>query len=290
MNKKRFTLGVLATFVFVIACATAAQAQTQRSFVAGPGVGLDTNNTAGQGFCSFTNPCRNFSVAYAVTNVGGEIIALSPGAGYGGLAVTHAITVTGLPGQVAFVAVTAGISGFTVAAGASEQVVIRNITFNGSGSAGSIGLSHTSGKLILENCTFTQLTTGVLVTGAKADLIHCNLNKNTTAVKADGPGCDNNTSICGSTQVRVAFGNVNNNTTAFHQANPGFGACPGGFTCPPTPLPPNVNIFVLGLGGPAPTNATGNTTMFAGSGTGCSAPGSCQNVITYSFGAPIVNQ
>jgi hypothetical protein len=291
---KKFTLSVFATFVFAIACATAAQAQAQRTFVAGPGIGLDTNNTVGQGFCSFTNPCRNFSVAFAVTNTGGEIIAVSPGVGYGGLSINKAITVTGLPGQVAFVAIGASTTGFSVAAGATEQVLIKNITFNGSGAAGSTGLSHTSGKLILENCTFTQLTTGVLVTGAKADLIDCKLSKNTTALRTNGTGCDPNVSDCtgggGTTQVRIAYGHVNNNGTAFQQDNPGFGICtPGPFTCPPTPFPTRIAIFVFGTGGQAATNVTGNTVMATGTGTGCGAPGACQNITVYSFNAASVN-
>src|SRR5712671_3103248 len=139
MKKTKFALSFLAAFLFVITCATAGQSQAQRTFVAGPGIGLDTNNTVGQGYCSFTNPCRNFSVAYGVTNTGGEIIALTPGVGYGGLTITHAITVTGLPGQVAFVAVGASSTGFTVSAGTSELVVVRNITFNGSGAGSNTG-------------------------------------------------------------------------------------------------------------------------------------------------------
>ena len=270
MNKTKFTLSVLATFVFVVACATAAQAQTQRSFVAGPGIGLDTNNTAGQGFCSFTNPCRNFSVAYAVTNTGGEIIALSPGVGYGGLAITHAITVTGLPGQVAFVAVTAGISGFTVAAGASEQVVIRNITFNGSGSAGSIGLTYSSGKLILEGCNFTQLATGVRGTGGNAIVNNSSftansskglhISGNTTAMLINSVVANNATGLtadgnCTFTNIRVDSGSIIYNTLGVEMLN--ANVAPGGCPAAQGSLPGN--IFVRSDGGLRP-NIFGNTT------------------------------
>src|SRR6267142_6063338 len=154
MDKTKRTLNVLAAFLFIMTCATAGFASAQRTFVAGPGIGNDANTSSD---CSFTAPCRNFSAAYTVTNTGGEIIAISPGVGYGGLTITHAITVTGLPGQVAFVAVTANAFGITVSAGATEQVTVRNITFNGSGAVNSTGFLVTSGKAILESCNFTQL-------------------------------------------------------------------------------------------------------------------------------------
>src|SRR5258706_13061175 len=140
----RFTLSVLSAFLFVITCATAGQASAQRTFVAGPGIGAD-GNTASD--CSFSTPCRNFSAAYTVTNTGGEIIALTPGVGYGPLTITHAITVTGLPGQVAFVAVAASTIGFTVSAGTTDLVVVQNITFNGSGAGSTTGLRHNTGRL-----------------------------------------------------------------------------------------------------------------------------------------------
>src|SRR5204863_8789737 len=116
MDKTKRTLNVLAAFLFIMTCASAGFASAQRTFVAGPGIGNDANTSSD---CSFSAPCRNFSAAYTVTNTGGEIIALSAGAGYGALTITHAITVTGLPGQVAFVAVTAGSNGSKVGAGAS---------------------------------------------------------------------------------------------------------------------------------------------------------------------------
>jgi hypothetical protein len=277
MNRKKFTLSVLATFVFVIACATAAQAQAQRTFVAGPGIGLDTNNTVGQGYCSFTNPCRNFSVAFAVTNTGGEIIAISPGVGYGGLSINRSITVTGLPGSVAFVAVGASTTGFSVAPGVTDLVVLRNLYFNGSNSASSTGLSVSSGNLVLENCNFSQLATGFRGTGgnivarnssflsnstrgvhlsgtAKMDLEDCNISFNAKGVTVDGSGgCPNpGTFVASTTAARLNRGIVSNNTTfAFEMLNP------GPTPCSPTGHGQNIFLRINSSGTDFSTNVPG---------------------------------
>jgi hypothetical protein len=242
MNKMRFTLSGLTAFLFIITCATAGQASAQRTFVAGPGIGNDTNTSSD---CSFSAPCRNFSAAYTVTNTGGEIIALSPGVGYGGLTITHAITVTGLPGQVAFVAVTASTTGFTVSAGASDLVVVQNITFNGSGAGGSTGLAYTSGSLTIQGCAFNQLTTGVsisnttarvnvkqsriqsnttgiLVTGGKVAIEDCFITQNTLGVRADGDGGSQNTPPNGTTLVYINGGDITLNTTGLQMNSPGL--------------------------------------------------------------------
>jgi hypothetical protein len=278
MDKMKCTLNVLAAFLFIMTCATAGQAQAQRTFVAGPGIGLDTNNTVGQGYCSFSNPCRNFSVAYGVTNTGGEIIALSPGVGYGGLTITHAITVTGLPGQVAFVAVGAGSTGFVVSAGATDQVVIRNISFNGQNAGTNTGLSHTSGKLVVENCNFTQLTTGVTITNARANLDFCNFVGNTTGVKTTGQGADDqNCPPCGGTTAAIfEGGSLLNNGTALQAVDPDFR---------PAMSSDNRKPFLFhNVGGTWTTNAIGNATLTSGSGLGCT--GGCVTLtLNYQSGA-----
>ena len=268
MNKMRFTLSVLAAFLFVITCATAGQASAQRTFVAGPGIGNDSNTATD---CSFSAPCRNFSAAYTVTNTGGEIIALSAGVGYGGLTITHAITVTGLPGQVAFVAVAASTTGFTVSAGATEQVVVRNITFNGSNAGSTTGLAHTSGKLVVENCNFTPLTTGVTITNAKANLNFCNFVGNTTGVKTTGQGADDqNCPPCGGTTAAYfEGGSLLNNTTAIQAVDPDFR--------PAMSTDNRKPFFFHNLGGNFTTNVSGNVTFSSASGLGCT--GGCTTLV-----------
>jgi hypothetical protein len=252
-------LSVLAAFLFIVTCASAGQASAQRTFVAGPGIGNDSNTASD---CSFSGPCRNFSAAFTVTNTGGEIIALTPGVGYGALTINHAITVTGLPGQVAFVAVAASTTGFTVNAGASEQVVVRNITFNGSNAGSNTGLAHTSGKLVVENCNFTQLTTGVTITNARANLNFCNFVGNTTGVKTTGPGGDDQMCPpCGGTAVAIfEGGSLLNNGTALQAIDPDLR---------PMSTENRKPFFFHNVGGAWTTNVTGDATFSTGTGTGC---------------------
>ncbi|MDX6303514.1 MAG: hypothetical protein QOI77_483, partial [Blastocatellia bacterium] len=261
INKTKLTMSFLAAFLFVITCATAGQASAQRTFVAGPGIGNDSNTASD---CSFSAPCRNFSAAYTVTNTGGEIIALSPGVGYGALTITHAITVTGLPGQVAFVAVAAGTTGFTVAAGASELVVVQNITFNGSGAGSNTGLSHTSGKLVVKNCVFSQLATGLSVTNTKMDLISSDFYNNGTGVSASGTGTDGQLANIPVTMVRIALGNVIGNTVGLKMLSPGTNFA---------------NIWFFGYGAQVATpNVVGNTAGEQQCTPGCTT---IQNIPTF---------
>lgn len=301
MSKKRSTLNFLGVFLFVFTCTTVAHAAAQRTFVAGPGIGSDANTAAD---CSFTQPCRNFSAAFGVTNAGGEIIALSPGVGYGGLTINKAITVTGLPGQVAFVAVNAGGTGFVVSAAVTDLVVIRNISFNGSNSAGSTGLLHTGGKLLIQNCNFSQLTTGLTMsvgsntsrsniqdstfagntTGLRDTAGHvkvdrCVFTNNTTAIRGEGDGGFSTSSEGsqanppnGPTLIRVASTIINDNTTAFHMTNAGFrptGTCNG------------ANILVHTVSGG--NHITGNTTYAVVDGTTQINPGCAGNHVVPAY-------
>ena len=261
MNKTKYTMTVLAALLFIAVCAGAGQASAQRTFVAGPGIGADTNTASD---CSFSAPCRNFSAAYTVTNTGGEIIALSPGVGYGGLQIFHAITVTGLPGQVAFVAVVATTIGITVSVGVSEQVTIRNITFNGSGASNTTGFLVTSGKAVLEGCNFTQLTRGAQATGGNFIAKDCSFTSNTEGVHVGANGnanvldsliANNGTGVfadgnCTTVFVRLSGGSVINNTLGFSMNNAVCAAQSGSLS---------QNIFIRNDSG-YKVNLSGNTT------------------------------
>jgi hypothetical protein len=122
--------------------------QASRTWVSG--VGDDANP------CSRTAPCKTFAGAISKTAPGGEIDALDPG-GFGALTITKAITLDGGGGQVASVLV-AGTNGIVVAAGAGDEVIIRNLRINGIGS-GLNGIRWISGKsLHVENCWIFDFT------------------------------------------------------------------------------------------------------------------------------------
>ncbi len=117
--------------------------QATRTWVSG--VGDDANP------CSRTAPGKTFAGAISKTEVGGEIDALDPG-GFGALTITHAITIDGA-GQLAGVLVS-GTNGFTIAAAATDVVILRGLNFDGASQTGLDGIHITGAKtVIIENCT-----------------------------------------------------------------------------------------------------------------------------------------
>jgi hypothetical protein len=148
MSKRLLPLAVLGLITAVLASSPAA-AQATRTWVSGEG---DDANP-----CSRTEPCKTWAGAISKTLAGGEIDALDPG-GFGALTITKAITLDGGGGQVASVLVQ-GTNGITVAAGASDVVILRNLRINGLNS-GINGIAFNSGaQLNVENCEifgFTQ--------------------------------------------------------------------------------------------------------------------------------------
>jgi len=119
-----------------------ASAQVQRTFVAS--YGSDANTATN---CGFANPCRGFAAAQAVTQEGGEIIALDA-AGYGPIAITKSITLTANPGFYAGISASSGAA-VTIDEN-TAKVVLRGLNINGVG--GSMGILMTDGiRLTVEN-------------------------------------------------------------------------------------------------------------------------------------------
>lgn len=251
MVRMKLMLAVLA--LMFVASATAAQAATLRAFVSS--TGNDANAATN---CAQTAPCRTFAGAFPTVTPGGELIALDT-AGYGPLTnINKAITIATVPGATAFVVVASGTNGFTVNAAASDMVRIRNINFNGSGAANTTGLRHNSGRLIVESCTFQQLTIGV-DNYAKMDLIDAEVHGNGTGLQSTGTGTYLQSDISVG-QLRVRAGNVTFNTVGTRQVNPGLNANQN----------PLFNIWVFNWGN-ATLNLVGNTTNSTCTGMNCQA-------------------
>lgn len=108
------------------------------AFPAGISIGRPTTAphtwvaNAGQdtGLCPITAPCATFAYAVTKTTAGGELSVLDPG-DYGSMTITHAITVDG-GGFAEGLAAGSDIY-FTISAGASDIVQIRNLTLEGGG-------------------------------------------------------------------------------------------------------------------------------------------------------------
>jgi parallel beta helix pectate lyase-like protein len=143
------TKQLLMMLLIIVAGTTLLSAQASRTWVSG--VGDDANP------CSRTAPCKTFAGAISKTAVGGEIDALDP-AGFGAVTITKAITIDGGGGPLVSVLVS-GTNGIVVQAGASDVVILRNISINGIGT-GINGIRFLSGKaLIVENCQIFGFTT-----------------------------------------------------------------------------------------------------------------------------------
>src|SRR5436305_1176270 len=131
--------GVFIATLALCSYATPGQAQS-RTWVSG--VGDDLNP------CSRTAPCKTFASAISKTAAGGEISVMDSGA-FGAVSITQAVTING-DGNLA--GILASISdGIVVAAGASDRVVIRNLSINGAG-GGTKGISVLGGNVTIDNC------------------------------------------------------------------------------------------------------------------------------------------
>ena len=148
----RTTPTVLSMTAILLAAAAQLSAQATRTWVSG--VGDDANP------CSRTAPCKTFAGAISKTAAGGEIDALDPG-GFGALTITKSIFIDGGGAGPAGVLVS-GTNGFTIAAGATDIVVLKNLDINGiagTGAGGLNGIEFSSGlKLVVEDCHILGFT------------------------------------------------------------------------------------------------------------------------------------
>src|SRR5262249_11138534 len=96
--------------------------------------------------------------AHDKTLANGEITVLDPG-GYGAVTINRAISIIDDGVGEAGVLVSGGVTGITVAAGASDAVSLRGLTVTGIGFGGGNGIVFKSGKsLTVENCVARNLT------------------------------------------------------------------------------------------------------------------------------------
>ena len=138
MNKSKTVIMFL---VVIVLGTTLMHAQSSRTWVSGT---VNDGNP-----CTRTLPCKTFDGAILKTAAGGEVDALDPGA-FGSFTITKPITIDGGAGQVASILVSA--TDGVVQAGASDVVVLRNLSLQGS-STGIDGIRFLSGRtLIIESC------------------------------------------------------------------------------------------------------------------------------------------
>ena len=120
------TLGFLG---LLLGLSSPAWSAAQRTFVASYGL---TANTAFN--CSLAKPCRAFSEAISVTNLGGEVVILDT-AGYGPMTITQSIKIigpTGVYGGISVLGAGGGITtGVVINAGDTDVVTLRGLDISG---------------------------------------------------------------------------------------------------------------------------------------------------------------
>ena len=158
MSKAQLTLRALVLVVVSLMITSVAQAQATRTWVSG--VGDDLNP------CSRTAPCKTFAGAITKTANGGEINALDQGP-YGSVTITKSMTIDGNEQHASILA--SGTQGVTVNATATDRVILRNLSINGSGGAVSPFVSGINGirwiagdKLIVENCRIFRFNNSLI--------------------------------------------------------------------------------------------------------------------------------
>ncbi len=145
-------VALLVLLALSLALPTAASAQATRTYVSG--VGNDVNP------CSRTAPCKTFAGAYSKTAEKGEINVLDPG-GYGAVTLFKSITIDG-HGHIAGV-LTSAASGITVNADATDKVTLRDLRFNGLGTATNGVRVIKAGTVRIQDSRIIGFVDGVLV-------------------------------------------------------------------------------------------------------------------------------
>lgn len=118
-----------------------AAALLNRTFVASTGI-----NT---GSCAVSAPCRTFAYALTQTVAGGEIVAIDS-AGFGPVTIDRSVALIAPPGVYAGISVFSG-AGVTIAAGASDVVVLRGLVITGLGGAPGVSVSKAA-AVHIEKC------------------------------------------------------------------------------------------------------------------------------------------
>ncbi len=164
-------------FVVVMALPTGAYAQATRTWVSG--VGDDVNP------CSRTAPCKTFAGAISKTAAGGEIDVLDPG-GFGTVTITKAITIDGGGTMASILA--SGTNGINVNAGASDTVILRNLSINGAGTTlGLNGINFLAGRrLIVENCTIENFSQNAISVAPSTSGAQTTISNSTLKASAFG--------------------------------------------------------------------------------------------------------
>jgi hypothetical protein len=173
MKSVRFALGSVILLGVMAAASLAGTGTSTRTWISS--TGSDSNT------CTPTSPCASFNGALAQTAPGGEVVVLDSG-NYLPFSVTEAVTIEASPGVYAGITTTSG-DGLDIAAGSTDRVVIKGLTFNNSGSSYGI-IYQSGGALDVENCTMNGYKVALFFDGAGNLEVHnSTFSGNETGIK-----------------------------------------------------------------------------------------------------------
>jgi hypothetical protein len=209
------TLKALFVVIFVLALASAAQAQT-RTWVSG--VGDDLNP------CSRTAPCKTFAGAISKTAKDGEISVLDPG-GYGAVTITKSIYINGTHGagygSILNSSVNGVIINITDVNDVRKAVRLRALDINGA-STGINGISILAANnvwvedSVVDGNTGNGSTSGMGIRVATA--ASCNLFVSDTMIHKNVTGIRVSTTA-GFAVANIRNSNIEGNTTGVDAAS-----------------------------------------------------------------------
>ena len=155
MNRIRLALTASIVLLAFSAFASMAQAQVPRTFVSVQG--KDTNTCE-----SPEKACRNINAAISKVQAAGEVVIVDSGT-YQPFTVNKPITVVAASGAQVGISVSSGI-GATISVGGTDSVILRGLTFNGSG--GTDGIVFMSGAALhLESCIVNGFSSNGIALG-----------------------------------------------------------------------------------------------------------------------------
>ncbi len=213
------TIKALFVVTFVLALASAAQAQATRTWVSG--VGDDVNP------CSRTAPCKTFAGAISKTAKDGEISVLDPG-GYGAVTITKSIYINGTHGagygSILNVLVTGVNINITDVNDIRKAVRLRALDINGA-SQGVNGVSIIAANnvwiedSVIDGNTGNGTSTGIGIRVATA--ASCNLFVSDTMIHKNVTGIRVNTTS-GFAVANIRNSNIEGNGTGVDASSNSF--------------------------------------------------------------------
>ena len=109
--------------------------------------------------CTFGSPCKTFQHAHDVVDAGGEVTAIDS-AGFGPINITKAVTITSPDGVEAGIVPPANGNAITINAGPTDEVQLRVLTIDGSGTAANGIVLNSGAGITVTNCVVQNFVPG----------------------------------------------------------------------------------------------------------------------------------